>query len=818
MTDLHFASAPGGSVFMHELLSVIAAEVEALGDKGVHKVTLGVGPLPDGDDIVYVVEPHEFFLKLPPHAHPDKDQLRRTIAVCVEHPGTASFAQTVWTAAAVGARVAITDDAALALDELGMPTQRIRLGYSGEWDVWGGSDTIRAHEIVFLGTLDSRRSRNIALDIRAADDYSLLLALPPHELITGPRPGFFTGREKHELLADAKVIVNMHREHSRSFEWVRCLEAMCNGCVVVSEHSTDIDPLRPGIDLALGSSQSLFTLSKVLLTEPGRLAEMRSHCYETLRTHVPMRAAAVVLSQLATDLAAGTPSTLAAVPSGAAQSLPARPPYGVAYPWDGDQYVDETAVRAYGLDDLPLPPGQGPPIVPVARPDRTPDSLDVIILRSPGWPGFGRALSSLLPQLEGSDSVIHLCADRVAEPSQLSDGLVLHSAEGCAGAGGARNLALRSSDAARVLVLDSTDELLPHAVERLRGRLDESGADVVYAMVLTADGQITSAHPYEQRRLERDNYLASAALWRRSSLQALGGWCEGAGWRGQEVRDLWWRLGESDGSVAQVPRPLMQKSGGAVIASMPAIGTAREENEALARRLRVSPRVHPDDFIYQFVANHPAVDDPLEYYLSDGRRSAERLCKVLDDNSSFAESSFDLLEFASGYGCVSRHLPRVLPGANVVASDIHPQAIAFLRDELSLPVALSNSDPERLELGAQFDVVFALSFFTHMPKHSWHAWLVNLFRHTRSGGLLVFTTHGAISRRDHLPEAVLDAEGFWFSPVSEQRDLDVAEYGSTVTSKDYVHRQVRSCLGNDVSSFVEGMWWDHQDLYVVRRP
>jgi SAM-dependent methyltransferase len=719
------------------------------------------------------------------------------------------------TAGRVGARVAISDEAALSLSEFGLPTHRIRLGYSEQWDTWGGSDTPRSHDILFLGTIDQRRSRNIALDFRAVDDYGLLMALAPHELITAARPGFFSGRDKLELLADAEVIVTMHREYNRSLEWVRCLEAMCNGCVVVSEHSTDFAPLRPGIDLVLGSPQSLFTLSKVLLSDPHRLADIRSHCYEALRTQLPMRAAAVILSQLAADLLKG--SLPAPAPARTACFLPPRPPYGVVYPWDGDHYRDETALLARGLDDLPLQTEPEAPSTATMRPDRSPDSLDVIILRSPGWPGFGPTLSSLLPQLQGADTIIHLCVDRVSEPNELAERVVQHSAEPRTGAGGVRNLALQSSDAAQVLVLDSTDQLLPHALERLRTQLDESEVDVAYGMVVTADGQITSAHPYERERLERADYLESAALWRRSSLHALGGWCEGAGWRGQEIRDLWWRLGASGGSAALVSRPLVQQSGGPAIASLP--DTPSEKNRELARALRVSTRVHPDDFIYHFVDTHPQVDDPLEYYLSDGRRSAEHLRDVLGRQSKFLESgSFDLLEFASGYGCVSRHLPRVLPEANLVACDIHPQAMAFIRDELSLPVALSRSEPARLDLGTQFDVVFALSFFSHVPAKTWATWLASLFRHVRTGGLLVFTTHGEISQRDHLTSAVLDANGFWFSPVSEQHDLDVAEYGSTVTSKEYVHRQVRSHLGTDVLACTEGFWWNHQDLYLVRRP
>jgi SAM-dependent methyltransferase len=816
--SVHFVTPPGGSIFIHELLGVIAAEVEALGEM---QVTLSVGALPAADDAIYVVEPHEYFLKLPPHEHPDENQLRRTIALCVEHPGTESYAQTAAAAALVGARVAITDDAALSLGEVGLPTHRIRLGYSSEWDVWHGADTPRPHDVVFLGTIEGRRSRNIALDIAAADDCSVLLALPPHEPLTQSRPGFFAGRDKFRLLAEAKIIVNMHREYSRSFEWVRCLEAMSNGCVVVSEHSTDFGPLRPGADLVLGSSRSLFTLSRTLLREPARLAEIRSHCYETLRAQLPMRAAAVLLSQLAAELAAGSSPAPSAVTSSTARCLPARPPSGVVYPWDGDHYRDEAPEWASGLDDLPLEPEPVGQAVATVQPERSPDSVDVIILRSPGWPDFGLTLASLVPQLEGVDAVIHLCVDRVPEPGEIPDRCVLHRAEPRRGAGGVRNLALGASDAARVLVLDSTDQLLPHALTRLRERLDTAAVDVAFGMVMTPEGQVMSAHPYERARLERSNYLASAALWRRASLHALGGWCEGTGWRGQEIRDLWWRLGSSGDSCATlVPRPVVQKSVGMTTTSMLEVGTVlSEENRALSRRLRVSPRVHPDDFIYQFVANHPEVPDPLEYYLTDGRRSAERLHEVLRHHSDLLDANdFDLLEFASGYGCVSRHLARVLPSANVVASDIHPQAMAFIRDELALPVALSRSDPERFDLGAQFDVVFALSFFSHMPGATWGSWLESLFRHVRTGGLLVFTTHGEISQREHLTNAELDEAGFWFSPTSEQQDLDVAEYGSTVTSQDYVHGQVRSRLSTDVSAYHQGYWWSHQDLYVVRRP
>jgi hypothetical protein len=64
----------------------------------------------------------------------------------------------------------------------------------------------------------------------------------------------------------------------------------------------------------------------------------------------------------------------------------------------------------------------------------------------------------------------------------------------------------------------------------------------------------------------------------------------------------------------------------------------------------------------------------------------------------------------------------------------------------------------------------------------------------------------------------LDADGFWFSPVSEEFDLDAGDNGSTVATNEYVRLQVRSKLDTDVTGFAEGFWWQAQDLYVVRKP
>jgi len=293
---------------MHELLTVVAHEVSELdADSHVDEITVTEGPLPQvREDDVYVVVPHEYFVVLPPDLLPGPDQLARTIGFCVEHPGNETFETTVLHARALAACVDINDDSTAELNSLGISAERFVLGYSDRWDRWGGMETERPHDVVYLGTSDDRRSRLLALDSHALRDFNVLLAMPPHEPMTKPRIDFFMGDAKLNLLAQSKVLLNLHRGNSRSLEWVRVLEAMCNGCVVVSENSPDFAPLRPREHLLLGRPRTLVHLARSVLEDPSRLIDIRMSCYETLRTELTMRNSALLLAQLVREVRNGT--------------------------------------------------------------------------------------------------------------------------------------------------------------------------------------------------------------------------------------------------------------------------------------------------------------------------------------------------------------------------------------------------------------------------------------------------------------------------------------------------------------------------------
>jgi cyclopropane fatty-acyl-phospholipid synthase-like methyltransferase len=239
---------------------------------------------------------------------------------------------------------------------------------------------------------------------------------------------------------------------------------------------------------------------------------------------------------------------------------------------------------------------------------------------------------------------------------------------------------------------------------------------------------------------------------------------------------------------------------------------------AAAGRFGVAPQVHPDDHIFRFLVQNTSrfksVQDAIENYFSDGAESASRLLSILA-RLGYDALSIRLLEFASGYGMVTRHLLKKLPGQALTCCDIHQNAVRFLSDSLGVHSVASDSVPERAAPGNDFDCVFALSFFSHMPRSTWTRWVKALLAGLKPGGHLIFTTHGEKSRQ-YFGNPRIDPDGFWFSPQSEQKDLDTAEYGQTIVTREFV---LKETLGLDAEMVraEEAAWWGHQDLYIMRK-
>lgn len=247
---------------------------------------------------------------------------------------------------------------------------------------------------------------------------------------------------------------------------------------------------------------------------------------------------------------------------------------------------------------------------------------------------------------------------------------------------------------------------------------------------------------------------------------------------------------------------------------------AGELQRMFGKLYSVNPEIHPEDLIYEFIRGNRCFDkdeDILRYYFNTGHESSQRLVALLEHYfpEKIKEGNLSLLEFASGFGCVTRHLAKFQEKIEVTACDIHPKAISFIKENFGTKAIQSASLPEDLKPGKKFDCVFALSFFSHMPARTWERWLRSPFNCVREKeGILIFTTQGLASRK-YFGYPAFPRSGFIFRPESEQTDLDTAEYGNTLVTPDFVFKILSLIDGAELLEFRQGIWWGHQDMYVV---
>jgi hypothetical protein len=272
-----------------------------------------------------------------------------------------------------------------------------------------------------------------------------------------------------------------------------------------------------------------------------------------------MHSSALALAQLAAELAAGRRPTFKYRRKALGRSIQTSPQCGVLYDEVRGSQSVEAVVDGTEFSEMSTSRPRTWHGV-TGRANRSSEAIDVLILRSLGWPDVSSTIASVLPQIAGMDCVLHICLDHASTGTFPEDErIVVHTSGDDLGAGSARNQALERCDGAHVLVLDSTDTLLPRALKHLRTALSFDQAEAAYGMVIKSNGLITSAFPFEAERIGRMDYLAAAALWRRSTLLELGGWWSDPSSDGREVRDLWWRHGAKGGTAILVPRPLVRQ-------------------------------------------------------------------------------------------------------------------------------------------------------------------------------------------------------------------------------------------------------------------
>lgn len=183
----------------------------------------------------------------------------------------------------------------------------------------------------------------------------------------------------------------------------------------------------------------------------------------------------------------------------------------------------------------------------------------------------------------------------------------------------------------------------------------------------------------------------------------------------------------------------------------------------------------------------------------------------------------DVLDLGSGPGRVARWLKAAHPSMRLTCVDIDDEAVAWGQAQAPDVASFVHGSPHPPSAFAaqSFDAVYCISLFTHLDEPMQDAWLGEIRRVLKPGGLLLATTHGELATSS-CSEGELERlrrDGIVFRTTGKRRiKLDGLPgfYQTTFHTRDYVEARWSRTL--ELVSYLPGGIQRHQDIVVLRRP
>ena len=135
----------------------------------------------------------------------------------------------------------------------------------------------------------------------------------------------------------------------------------------------------------------------------------------------------------------------------------------------------------------------------------------------------------------------------------------------------------------------------------------------------------------------------------------------------------------------------------------------------------------------------------LNSFLSTGYCNFSDLISIIENTNLQSGSGLSILDFGCGCSRTLRHFLHSKPEWRYYATDIDEEAMRWNSRYLPDNVAwsLNNIRPPLQFRDAQFDVILAVSVFTHLDEQLQFAWLREFSKVLKKSGIVIASIHGS---------------------------------------------------------------------------
>lgn len=211
-----------------------------------------------------------------------------------------------------------------------------------------------------------------------------------------------------------------------------------------------------------------------------------------------------------------------------------------------------------------------------------------------------------------------------------------------------------------------------------------------------------------------------------------------------------------------------------------------------------------------------------ETFLKVGRTLVRNISDLCAAAGRDLHSFEHILDFGCGCGRVLRYFGDAPASCRFYGTDIDAELVGWCERHLAYVEWTTNGfHPPLTYADDTFDLIYAISVFTHLDEEYQHAWLAELRRVARPGAVLILTVHGqhCINMFAAADKRQIDADGFIFKTGTTGRlKLDKLPdfYQTAYHTEEYIRREWSAYF--DVIRYAERGINNNQDAVLLRKP